>query len=165
MFKKVALALCIVTVSAGVVFNVTAKNKPTLVSNMQAYLVKTNAQGKEYRQPAKQTEPGQIIEYNLTYTNEMKKPLSGLVVSGPIPANTAYVGHSAKAGVPSELLVSIDGGATFEREPVRRQQKMPNGVMKTVIIPAEKYTNLRWKVKQPIAALGRQLYTYRVKVK
>lgn len=165
MLKKIGLALCLVTVSAGVMFNATAKNKPTLVSDMQAYLVKTNAQGKEYRQPARQTEPGQVLEYNLTYTNETKKPLSGLVVSGPIPANTQYVGRSAKAGVASELLVSIDGGATFEREPVRRQQKMPNGQVKTIIIPAEKYTNLRWKVKQPIAPLGRQLYTYRVSVK
>ena len=165
MLKKIAIALCLVAVSAGVMFNATAKNKPTLVSNMQAYLVKTNAQGKEYRQPAKQTEPGQVLEYSLTYTNETKKTLSGLVVSGPIPANTHYIGKSAKTAISSDLLVSIDGGATFEREPVRRQEKMANGQMKTVIIPAEKYTNLRWKVKQPIAALGRQLYTYRVAVK
>lgn len=164
MFKKVALALCVVTVSAGVMFNATAKNKPTLVSNMQAYLVKTNAQGKEYRQPAKLTEPGQVIEYNLTYTNQTKKSLSGLVVSGPIPANTSYIGRSAKTGVAAELMVSIDGGATFEREPVRRQQKMANGQLKTVIIPPEKYTNVRWNVKQPISSLGRQLYSYRVKV-
>ncbi|PID46107.1 MAG: hypothetical protein CSB47_05985 [Proteobacteria bacterium] len=146
-------------------FNATAKSKPSLVSSMQAYVVKVNAQGKEYRQPAKLTEPGQVIEYNLTYSNQTKKTLSGLVVSGPIPANTRYVPDSAKTGVASELLVSIDGGATFEREPVRRQQKMANGQLKTVIIPPEKYTNLRWKVKQPIAALGRQLYSYRVKVK
>ena len=46
MLKKIAIALCLVAVSAGVMFNATAKNKPTLVSNMQAYLVKTNAQGK-----------------------------------------------------------------------------------------------------------------------
>lgn len=165
MFKKIALALCVVTVSAGVMFNATAKSKPTLVSNMQAYLVKVNAQGKEYRQPAKVTEPGQVIEYNLSYTNQTQKTLSGLVVSGPIPANTSYIANSAKTGIQSELLVSIDGGATFESEPVRRQQKMPNGQMATVIIPPERYTNVRWKVKQPIAALGRQLYSYRVKVK
>jgi len=165
MLKKIAIALCLVAVSAGVMFNATAKDKPTLVSNMQAYLVKMNAEGKEYRQPAQQTEPGQVLEYNLTYTNQMKKPLSGLVVSGPIPANTMYVGQSAKTGVPADLLVSIDGGATFEAEPVRRQERMPNGQMKTVIVPAEKYTNLRWNVKQPISGLGKQLYSYRVKVK
>jgi hypothetical protein len=76
-----------------------------------------------------------------------------------------YVGQSAKTGVPADLLVSIDGGATFEAEPVRRQERMPNGQMKTVVVPAEKYTNIRWKVKQPISSLGKQLYSYRVKVK
>ncbi|MGB1309680.1 MAG: hypothetical protein ACPG47_00645 [Leucothrix sp.] len=165
MLKKIALGLCILTVSAGVMFNVTAKDKPSLVSDMQAYLVKTNAQGKEYRQPAKQTEPGHILEYNLSYTNQMEKSLSGLVVSGPIPANTTYIGRSAKAGVAADLLVSIDGGANFESEPVRRQKRMANGKMETVVIPAEQYTNIRWKVKQPIQGFGKQLYSYRVKVK
>ena len=79
MLKKIALGLCIVTVSAGVMFNVTAKSKPSLVSDMQAYLVKTNAEGKEYRQPAKQTEPGHILEYNLSYTNQMKKNMLTLL--------------------------------------------------------------------------------------
>ena len=165
MLKKIALGLCLVTISAGVMFNVTAKNKPTLVSDMQAYLVKTNAEGQEYRQPAKETEPGNILEYNLSYTNQMDKSLSGLVVSGPIPANTMYVGRSARAGVDADLLVSIDGGASFESEPVTRQKRMANGKIETVVIPAEKYTNIRWKVKQPIQGFGKQLYSYRVKVK
>ena len=165
MLKKLALGLCLVTVSAGVMFSVTAKSKPSLVSDMQAYMVKTNAEGQEYRQPAKMTEPGSILEYNLSYTNQMDKALSGLVVSGPIPANTMYIGRSAKAGVDADLVVSIDGGASFESEPVRRQQLGPDGKMQTVIIPAEKYTNIRWKVKQPIQGFGKQLYSYRVKVK
>lgn len=165
MIKKVALLCGLAAISAAITVSVVAKDKPTLVSSMQAYLVKTNAQGKEYRQPAKQTEPGQILEYNLSYVNQMRKPLSGLVVSGPIPANTSYVANSASTAIASDLLVSIDGGATFEREPVRRQMKMPNGQMKTVIIPAEKYTNVRWNVKQPIQPNGNQLYAYRVKVK
>jgi uncharacterized repeat protein (TIGR01451 family) len=165
MLKKLALGLCLVTVSAGVMFSVTAKSKPSLVSDMQAYMVKTNAEGKEYRQPAKQTEPGSILEYNLSYTNQMEKSLTGLIVSGPIPANTSYIGRSAKAGVDADLLVSIDGGASFESEPVHRQKRMANGKMQTVVIPAEKYTNIRWKVKQPIQGYGKQLYSYRVKVK
>ena len=165
MLKKIALGLCLVTVSAGVMFSVTAKSKPSLVSDMQAYMVKTNAQGQEYRQPAKMTEPGSVLEYNLSYTNQMDKSLSGLIVSGPIPANTMYIGSSAKAGVDADLVVSIDGGASFESEPVRRQKRMADGKMATVIIPAEKYTNIRWKVKQPIPGFGKQLYSYRVKVK
>jgi len=165
MFKKTTLALCLVAASAAITASVIAKSKPTLVSNMQAYLVKTNAEGKEYRQPARETEPGQTIEYNLTYNNQTKKSLKDLVVSGPIPANTTYIGRSARTRTPSELMVSIDGGRTFEREPVRRKERLADGSTRTVVIPAERYTNIRWNVKQPIAGLGRQAYTYRVKVK
>ena len=163
MLKQIVLTLTFASLALG--YTLTATAKPTLVSNMQAYLVQKTAEGKEYRTPARQTIPGQILEYNLTYTNQMKKPLSGLIVSGPIPANTTYVAGSAKTQVPHSLLVSIDGGATFESEPVRRSKRQANGEMKTYIVPPEKYTNIRWKVAQPISSLGKQLYSYRVKVK
>jgi len=61
-------------------------------------------------------------------------------------------------------LVSIDGGKTFEKEPVTRQKKMADGTVKKVVIAADKYTHIRWKASDALVSKGQQQYTYRVKV-
>jgi hypothetical protein len=72
--------------------------------------------------------------------------------------------NTATTGVSAMRLVSINGGKTFEKEPVERQQKMADGRVKTVVIPASKYTHIRWKAGDALQSKGEQQYTYRVQV-
>lgn len=165
MLKKMLYTLAFLG-ALGTTVAVAANNsKGPLVSEMKAFVVKQNQQGKETLKSSKTAEPGQVIEYQLVYKNTGKKDLSGLAVTGPIPSNTKYLGKSASTKIPSNFLVSIDGGKTYEKTPVTRQVKNKAGKMETVVVPAEKYTHLRWRVRNSLKAGGKQIYTYRVKVK
>ncbi|CAA6824148.1 MAG: Unknown protein [uncultured Thiotrichaceae bacterium] len=165
MLKKMLFTLTFLGALGTTVAVAAKQSQGPLVSEMMAFVVKTNQQGKEVLKSSKLAEPGQVIEYQLVYKNTGQKALSGLAVTGPIPGNTSYLGKTASTQIPSNFLVSIDGGKTYEKTPVTRQVKNNAGKMETVVVAAEKYTHLRWRVSNSLKAGGKQLYTYRVKVK
>lgn len=165
MLKKIAYGISALAV-VGTVFAVSAnKQQAPLTSEMKAYVVKHDARGHEVLTTSANAEPGQTIEYQLVYANYGNSPLKSMAVTGPIPANTSYVPNSSSTRVRSNLTVSIDGARTFEREPVRRQQRMPDGRMAMVTIPPSKYTHVRWNAADPLHAGSKQTFNYRVKVK
>jgi uncharacterized repeat protein (TIGR01451 family) len=164
MLKKAIYAASIAAVAGSVFFVSASKQEPMLSSHIKASVVTVNAQGKESMRVMKQAAPGQTIQYDLTYANNTDKAFKGLVVTGPIPAHTHYLANTATTGVSAMRLVSIDGGKTFEKEPVKRQRKMADGSIKTVVIPASKYTHIRWKASDALTSNSQQQYTYRVKV-
>ncbi|MCG8392360.1 MAG: hypothetical protein MI745_04695 [Pseudomonadales bacterium] len=135
-----------------------------LTSEMETYLVSTNKNGQETLSPAEQASPGDIIEYRLIYTNEADQPLSGLVITGPIPANTEYLEKSARTEVPASFTVSIDDGNTFEQEPVTRTKAGDDGQPQNVTVSPSDYTQVRWQPKGSLQPDQVQEYRYRVKV-
>ena len=164
MLKRAIYAVTFAAVAGSVVMVSASKNEPMLSSHMQASVVSVDANGKELMRDMKEVAPGQTIQYKLTYSNNSDNSFKGLVVTGPIPTNTHYLANTAVTKVTAQRLVSIDGGKTFEKEPVKRQKRMPDGSLKTVIIPANKYTHIRWKANDALVSKGQQQYTYRVKV-
>lgn len=165
MLKKLAYGVSALAV-LGTVFAVSAYKQPApLTSHMKAYVVKYDARGKEVMTTARQAEPGQTIQYQLVYANNGRSPLNSLAVTGPIPPNTSYIPNSSNTRARSNFTVSIDGARTFEREPVKRQKRMPDGRMATVVIPPSQYTHVRWNVADPLTAGGKQAFNYRVTVK
>lgn len=145
-------------------FSVYAEKMEPLSSQMDAYVVTLNKEGEEVLSPAEEVNPKDKIEYKLTYTNNTDKKLKGLVITGPIPNNTFFVPGTNNTKVNSEFVVSIDGGKTFEQEPVKRIV-MKDGKEVEVIIPPEKYTSIRWMPNTPINAKEKQIFTYRIEVK
>lgn len=132
---------------------------------MAAFVVETEKE-KEKLVAAKDVEPNQIVEYQLTYTNQGALDISGLKVVGPVPAGTVYLSDSANAKQVASLRVSIDGGETFEPEPVKRTVVKANGEVVEQIVPPEEYTHIQWVPKGSIEADGgQQFYSYRVRVK
>ncbi|EKF75941.1 hypothetical protein A11A3_00565 [Alcanivorax hongdengensis A-11-3] len=131
---------------------------------MKSYLVVSN-DGKEVFSEAKEAAPGDTIEYRLTYTNTSDQPLAGLVVTGPIPANTAYLKGSAHSSVPAVFTVSVDDGKSFSAEPVKKTVKGADGQQKNVTVDPSAYTQLRWAPKGKLPAGKVQTYRYRVSVK
>ncbi len=148
-------------VSAGVVF---AKANP-LATQMEAYTISINKSGQEVATKSAEASPKQLIEYRVTYENVSQSPLKGLAVTGPIPASTHYKGGSNNTKIASNFMVSIDGGKSFEGEPVKRMVKDANGKMVEKIIPTSRYTHVRWVPGAGISAGEKQLYSYRVQVK
>ncbi len=132
---------------------------------MEAFVVETN-KGKESLKVAEQVEPDQLVEYHLTYVNKSSSGISGLTVVGPVPEGTSYVNATAASEVASTFRVSIDGGVTFEEEPVVREVIKANGEVVEKIVPVDEYTHVQWQADAELKGKGgSQLYRYRVRVK
>lgn len=166
MIKKLVIASLFAASALGA-YSVVAKNASPapLTNKMEAYLVQLNQQGKEVLVRTNTAAPGDMLEYHLTYSNVSKQDLDGLVVTGPVPANTKYVGQSASLAQGANFVVSIDGGETFEREPVKRMVVDAQGRKKQVIISPEKYTHVRWNLNTALKSGMQNTYFYRVAVK
>lgn len=131
---------------------------------MQAFLV-LSEKGEEVLKPAENVEPEQLLEYHLMYVNKSKQGVAGLTVTGPVPEGTSYVTDTAVADVSASVMVSIDGGITFEQEPVVREVVKENGEVTEQIIPVDQYTHIQWQTHGELAGKGgKQLYRYRVRV-
>ncbi|MCG3865474.1 MULTISPECIES: hypothetical protein [unclassified Photobacterium] len=155
--------LLILFTSVVMSFSVYAEDIEPLSSKMDAYVVMIDKEGNEKLEPADEVVPNDKIEYQLTYTNNTDNQLKGLVITGPIPKNTFFVSGTNNTKIKSEFVVSIDGGQTFESEPVKRIV-MQDGKEVEVIIPPEKYTTIRWMPNVPIEAKEKQVFTYRIEV-
>ncbi len=168
LFKKrdyAYLAVAASIVIGSIAIANTQADKSPLQNSMAAYVVAMNQEGQEVLQPATEVEPGQVIEYALTYENTGTAALKDIIVTGPVPNATAYIGKSAYTAAKAELLVSIDGGKTFEKEPVKRMVKDAAGKKVQKIIPPAEYTHVRWNMKEALNAGDMKQFAYRSVVK
>ena len=132
-------------------------------SSMHAYRVET-VKGKETLKAAKEAQPGDTLEYRVTYANTTKEALNALSVVVPIPENTGYLKKTAVASVPTVFEVSLDGGSKWETEPVKRLRKNAAGKMVETIVPESEYTHLRWMAKTALGPKAVQKFSYRIQV-
>lgn len=141
---------------------VLAASDDPLVSRMDVFRIVEDDAGRERAEPAVETLPGEVLEYRLSYENVSDARLRALVITGPIPANTDYVAGSAATMVASRLVVSVDGGGTYEAEPVIRERTLPDGSVEEFVVPPEQYTHVRWQSSTPLAPATTQEFRYRV---
>lgn len=93
--------------------------------------------------PAKRLSQGQVVYYTVRITNPTPVFANKVQVSQMIPANTTYLADSA-AGPGAEIDFSIDGGQTFARA---QDLKLADGTP----MPPERYTHIRWRLRNPLA--------------
>ncbi len=122
---------------------VTLKN----VAEKEIEVIAANGKKETKRVPVKSTLPGAEVIYTTTVTNSGDKPAANVVVTNPIPEQTAYVGGSA-AGVNTAITFSIDGGKAFTTADKLIVEK--DGVER-LALPSE-YTHIRWTYKGELAA-------------
>lgn len=151
------------TLLVSVTFSSAAWADGPLTSEIQSFLIAVDDRGREQRVPTTQAAPGDTIEYQLVYTNVSDQPLSGLIVTGPVPANTRYLESSARAGVDARFVVSADDGVQFAAEPLVDNTRNTSGEEQAVI-PADAYTHLRWLPDSAIQPGQVQTFSYRVQV-
>jgi uncharacterized repeat protein (TIGR01451 family) len=110
--------------------------------------------------PARLLEQGQVVYYTVRITNQTTVPLRNVAVVQPVPANTAYIADSA-AGPGADVSFSVDGGNTFG--PPEALTIEVEGAKQPA--QAEKYTHIRWQLRNALApgatALARFRATFR----
>ncbi len=141
-----------------------AQEEP-LQSQMDVYVIETDRNGEELARPAREVEPGQVLEYRITYRNVSSKPLKKLVVTGPVPAATEFVPGSPRTRVAAELQASIDQGKSYATPPLYRWVMTPEGRRVREEVPPQEYTHVRWQAQGMFPGFGVQEYRYRVRVK
>ncbi|HEY0943101.1 MAG TPA: hypothetical protein VGE08_23655 [Steroidobacter sp.] len=103
--------------------------------------------------PAKRLAQGQVVYYTLRITNPTPVFANNVQVNQMIPANTTYVAGSA-SGPGTEIEFSIDGGQTFAPA---TDLKLPDGAK----APPERYTHIRWRLRNPLAPGATALARFR----
>jgi len=139
--------------------------KGPVTGEIKVFVVSTDDSGQEIVTEASETEPGQVMEFRIVFTNNGDESVRGVQVVDPIPLNTRYISDSHQADVPASFEVSIDGGESFELEPVTRIETQADGSQKEVTIPPSQYTHVRWLAQEELTSNGGQhSFAYRVTV-
>lgn len=156
MIKKLTLALSLALMSTFVSAEVTLTNSMFEVVTITAEDGSTTDQ---WQQPDKLV-PGERVGYQVEVNNQGTEPAADIVIANPIPEHTVYVQGSAK-GLGTQIEFSADNGKTFALPAQLFIQK--DG--KSVQAQAADYTQVRWKLNQPLAAGASLTVQYIVKIK
>jgi len=114
--------------------------------------------------PASKFQPGDIIVYTITYTNNAAEPVSNAVINDPIPAGTTYLPESAR-GEGADITFSIDNGKTFQKPTILLYEVSSGGKKERKVASPDQYTNVRWVLNGTIPPKGSGTVSFRVKVK
>lgn len=110
-------------------------------------------------------QPGDVLRYVVTGKNDSSRAVRNLVVTQPIPKQTAYILNSVTAkNNKAKVTYSIDNGKSFVEKPTVRV-KLANGKVEIRPAPAELYTHVRWKFAEPISPAMPVNMTYQVRVR
>lgn len=142
--------------------------KVKLVLGVQKQVVSKDAEGNELinwqnLEGNVSVKPGDVLRYMLSSENAGDKPAENLVLTQPIPNQTAYIADSAMANG-ADLTFSIDGGKTYSAEPTI-EVTLPDGSVEQRPAPAETYTHVRWDYGKSLEPLASVRAVYEVAVK
>jgi len=94
--------------------------------------------------------PGDVVQYQLRFTNQGQGDVRGVVFTNPVPAGLRYVDRSAGADRQDVAVeYSTDGGKTFAATPLVTEVVDGKRVQRPAT--AEQYTHVRWTVQGSIA--------------
>jgi len=128
----------------------------------------TDAQGRPHAAwaalGANGVHPGDVLRYSVSAENTGAAPVTGLVVTQPVPAGTAYVARSAEgdAAAGAHVSYSLDKHS-FSARPLQAVARA-DGVRKDRPAPPESYAVLRWRFPA-LAAKATQAVFYQVRVR
>ena len=137
--------------------------KVTLTSKSLKEIVVVDKSGKKVKKlvDTKKVLPGDIVVYQNSVDNGKDEPVKNMVLNNPIPKEVAYMANSAKCETPCTILYSVDNGKVFD-VPEKLKVKTANGEH---IARADEYTNVRWILKQPLAAHKKVMVSYKAKLR
>ena len=141
-----------------------------LKSEMQAFVVTTDAAGVEQYVAADAVKPGQTIEYRMQHTNTFDNAIGGVAVMGPVPNGSELIVEKSS----SDVLASFEVRGEFDPDrpgeewsalPAQRITIQADGTR--VVEPAkpEHFTAVRWVLSETMQEDESVNHAYRVQVK
>ena len=162
---KNRLKIVLTFLSLIIAANVFAQQGQGVAQILEAYLITVDSSGNEIQTPITEENsgitPGDVIEYRQILTNNLDNGITQLQPVLPIPIGMEYVLESAS---PSPEGASLSNtGNTFQRLPLTRTVRQPDGTTVEEEVPGREYRRLRWLV--PSLEAGDQvILVARVKV-
>ena len=108
--------------------------------------------------------PGEILDWQIVSSNDGTGAARDYKAVGHIPRGTVLVARSAAGEGGSNVTYSIDGGKTFQTQPII-EEKQADGSVKRVPAPVSMYTEVRYEWSDALAAGGKLSASYKVRVK
>ncbi len=99
---------------------------------------------RERLQPLQKIRPGDVIEYEARYVNSVIKPVHDVQVTLPVPDGGLQYLPGGEGATPV-YSASLDG-VKFERVPLRREVRLPDGRRGMEEVPLSEYRYLRWNL-------------------
>lgn len=121
-----------------------AQQSEGVTSTLQVYNITVNDDGEEIATETTEVTPGDIIEYRMTYTNNLDNSITNLQPILPIPVGMEFVLESASPNPEGASL--SNSGDSFQRLPLTRQVRQPDGTTVEEEVPSREYRRLRWMV-------------------
>jgi uncharacterized repeat protein (TIGR01451 family) len=114
--------------------------------------------------PVEKTTPGDILVYTITYLNSGKSPAVEAEIVDPIPKGLAIIPESAE-GKDTEIKASLDNGRSWQKLPATVLIKNQDGTLSAKPAPADRYTHVKWTVKNPVQPGQSGRVSFKVTVK
>lgn len=156
MINKILLTLSLLSISFFVNADVTLVNS---IYEVVSITNKDGSQQDQWQKPDKLV-PGERVGYQIEVNNQGSEPAADIIIENPIPEHTSYVLGSAK-GLNTTIEFSVDNGKTFALPAQLFMEKEG----KRVQAQAADFTQVRWKLNQPLAAGASSTVQYIVKIK
>lgn len=154
--KKITFALSLILTSVIVSAEVTLTNT---IFEVVTITNKDGSKQDQWQEPDKLL-PGERVGYQIEVNNQGTEPAADIVIANPIPEHTIYVQDSAK-GLNTNIEFSVDNGKTFALPAQLFVEKDGKRVQAT----SADFTQVRWKLNQPLAAGASSTVQYIVKIK
>lgn len=107
---------------------------------------------------------GDLLDWNISSTNEGASEAQEYRVVGQIPSGTTLIDGTATGDQAPEIKYSIDGGKTYSATPMI-DEKQPDGTTQKVAAPVSYYTQVMFQWKQALASQANLNSAYSVRVK
>ncbi|MFN2454801.1 MAG: hypothetical protein ABR577_11335 [Pyrinomonadaceae bacterium] len=108
--------------------------------------------------------PGETLSWTIISQNDGDGAARDYKAVGQIPRGTVFIAGSAETEHAAEVTYSIDGGKTFEAQPLI-EEKQADGTTKRVPAPVSAYTQVRYEWADGLAAGGKLNASYKVRVR
>jgi len=108
--------------------------------------------------------PGEVVSFMMNSVNEGSAPARQYRTVGQIPQSSTFIAGSALGDSNTQVTYSINGGQEFSLTPMI-DEKQADGTIKKVAAPVSMYTQVRFEWAEPIAAGGKVVASYQVRVK
>lgn len=118
-----------------------AQNDNAVTSELKLFKISVQ-NGEEIAEEITEIQPGDTVEYRLTYTNNLTSPISRLKPVLPVPDGVVYIANTAQPNLDAASLRT--NGPGFEQLPIMRRDTLPSGETVEKEVPATEYRRLQW---------------------